>query len=43
MTATTGKMVYIVGAQKPEAKNQHGADAKRIAEAVARIAKYVKK
>ena len=43
MTATTGKVVYVVGKQKPEADKQPKADAKRIAEAVARTAKYVKK
>lgn len=43
MTATTGKVVYVVGNQKPEAEKQPKADAKRIAEAVARTAKYVKK
>lgn len=43
MTATTGQIVYVVGKQKPDANNQPKADAKRIAEAVARTAKYVKK
>lgn len=41
MTAT-GKVVYIVGKQKPEADKQPKADAKRIAEAVSRTAKYIK-
>lgn len=43
MTATTGQVVYVVGKQKPEAESQPKADAKRIAEAVARTAQYVKK
>lgn len=44
MTATTNNnLVYVVGKQKPEADKQPKADAKRIAEAVARTAKYVKK
>lgn len=43
MTATTGKMVYVVGKQKPCADKLPKADAKRIAEAIARTAKYVKK
>lgn len=43
MTATTGKMVYVVGKQKPDADKLPKADAKRIAEAIARTAKYVKK
>lgn len=43
MTATTQKVVYVVGKQKPEAAKQPKADAQRIAEAVARTAKYVKK
>ena len=43
MTATTGKVVYVVGKQKPEADKQQKSNAKRIAEAVARTAKYVKK
>ena len=41
MTAT-GKVVYIVGKQEPEADKQPKADAKRIAEAVSRTAKYIK-
>lgn len=43
MTATTGKVVYVVGKQKPDVNNQPKADAKRIAEAVARTAKYLRK
>lgn len=43
MTATTGQVVYVVGKQKPDTDRQPKADAKRIAEAVARTAKYVKK
>ena len=43
MTATTGKVVYVVGKQKPQADKQEKSNAKRIAEAVARTAKYVKK
>lgn len=43
MTATTGKVVYVVGKQKPDANKQPKADAKRIADAVARTAKYIKK
>lgn len=43
MTATTGKVVYVVGKQKPEADKQPRADAKRIDEAVERTAKYIKK
>ena len=43
MTATTDKVVYVVGKQKPEAGKQPVLDAKKIAEAVARTAKYVKK
>lgn len=43
MTATTGKMVYVVGKPKPNADKLPKADAKRIAEAIARTAKYVKK
>lgn len=42
MTATD-KVVYVVGKQKPEAEKQPKADAKRIAEAVSRTAKYIKK
>ena len=42
MTATTGKVVYVVGKQKPQADKQEKSNAKRIAEAVARTAKYVK-
>lgn len=42
MTATA-KVVYVVGKQKPEADRQPKADAKRIAEAVSRTAKYIKK
>lgn len=41
MTATD-KVVYIVGKQKSEADKQPKADAKRIAEAVLRTAKYIK-
>ena len=43
MTATTDKVVYVVGRQKPDAGKQPVLDAKKIAEAVARTAKYVKK
>lgn len=43
MTAATGNVVYIVGKQKPDADKKPKADAKRIAEAVARTAKYIKK
>ena len=43
MTATTSKVVYVVGKQKPDADKQPKADAKRIADAVARTAKYIKK
>jgi hypothetical protein len=42
MTATTGKVVYVVGKQKPQADKQEKSNAKRIAEAVARTAKYIK-
>lgn len=42
MTATA-KVVYVVGKQKPETDRQPKADAKRIAEAVSRTAKYIKK
>lgn len=42
MTAAD-KVVYVVGKQRPEADKLPKADAKRIAEAVERTAKYVKK
>ncbi len=43
MTATTHNGVYVVGKKKPNADNQPKADARRIAEAVARTSKYRKK
>ena len=43
MTAATNKVVYVVGKQKPGADKLPKADAKRIADAVARTAKYIKK
>lgn len=42
MTSATDKMAYIVGRQKPQTDNRDGCNAKRIAEAVARIIKYLK-
>lgn len=43
MTATTGRVVYVVGKQKPDVSKQPKVDAKQIADAVARTAKYIKK
>jgi hypothetical protein len=43
MTAATNKVVYVVGKQKPDADKLPKADAKQIAEAVARVARYIKK
>ncbi len=43
MTAKTNKSVYVVGNKKPDAEKQPKADAKRIAEAVERTARYIKK
>lgn len=44
MTAVTNQFVYVVGKKKPDAdKKSEKANAKRIAEAVARTAQYKRK
>ena len=43
MTATNFNGVYIVGKRKPDADKNKEANAKRLAEAIKRTSKYIKK
>lgn len=43
MTATKKNMVYIMEKPKPRSEQQVKADAKRVADAVSRAAKFLKK